>query len=90
MTEAESANRAPAPTAATVLEFVVTQLVDDPQALSIEAVPRRRAVDLEVRVAPGEMGRLIGRRGRTAQAIRSVVRAAAVRDSIDVNVEFVD
>jgi predicted RNA-binding protein YlqC (UPF0109 family) len=84
------ANRAPAPTASAVLEFLVTQLVDDPDSVSIEAVPRRRAVEFEVRTAPGEMGRLIGRRGRTAQAIRSVVRAAAVRDAVEVDVEFVD
>ena len=53
-------------------------------------VDRRRGVLLEVRVAPGELGRVIGRRGRTAQSIRTVVRAAATRDDITVDVDFVD
>ena len=39
---------------------------------------------------PGDLGRVIGRRGRTAQSIRTVVRAAAVRDETDVDIEFLD
>ena len=50
----------------------------------------RRGITLEVRVAPGDMGRLIGKRGRTAQSIRAVVRAAATRDGVSVDVDFVD
>ena len=45
---------------------------------------------LEVRVAPGDMGRVIGKRGRTAQAIRAVTRAAAVKDGVEVNIEFME
>ena len=45
---------------------------------------------IEVRVAPGDMGRVIGKRGRIAQSIRTVVRAAAVRDGVEVDVDFVD
>ena len=41
-------------------------------------------------MAPGDMGRLIGKRGRTAQSIRAVVRAAATRDGVSVDVDFVD
>jgi predicted RNA-binding protein YlqC (UPF0109 family) len=41
-------------------------------------------------VAPGELGRVIGRRGRTAQSIRTVVRAAASRDGVEIDVDFVD
>ena len=43
-----------------------------------------------MRVAPGDMGRVIGKRGRIANAIRTVVRAAAVRDGVEVDVDFVD
>jgi uncharacterized protein len=80
----------PAPRATAVLEHVVRSLVDDPDAVSIEGVRGRRGVTLEVRVAPGDMGRLIGKRGRTAQSIRTVVRAAATRDGVPVDVDFVD
>ena len=45
---------------------------------------------LEVKVGEGDLGRVIGRRGRTAQSIRTVVRAAATRDGVEVDVDFVD
>ena len=64
-------------TATAVLDHVVRALVDDPDSVSIEHVEGRRGITLEVRVAPGDMGRVIGKRGRTAQSIRTVVRAAA-------------
>jgi hypothetical protein len=79
-----------APTAAAVLEYLVRHLVDEPDGVAVEAVDRSRGVQLEVRVAPGDMGRVIGKRGRTAQAIRTVTRAAAVRDGVEVNIEFLE
>lgn len=86
---------AEAPIAEAVLEHVVRSMVDDPDAVKVEAQPgggRRRNLLLEVRTGPGDMGRVIGRRGKTAQAIRAVVRAAATRDGdgADVDVDFVD
>jgi predicted RNA-binding protein YlqC (UPF0109 family) len=84
-------NTISAATARTVLEYVVRSVVDDPDSVRIDVDDRRRgAVRLDVTVGPGDMGRVIGRRGRTAQAIRTVVRAAAARDDINVDVEFVD
>ena len=81
----------PAPTAARVLGYLVSELVDDPAAVMVEAVPRRRGgVLLEVHVGAGDMGRVIGRRGRTAASIRTVVRAAATRDGVEVDVDFAD
>ena len=90
MSEVDTANLVPAPTATAVLDHIVRALVDDPESVSIEGVDGRRGVTLEVRVAPGDMGRLIGKRGRTAQSIRAVVRAAAARDGVSVDVDFVD
>ena len=89
MTDVEG-NTKPAATAATVLEVLVRQLVDEPDGVTVDAVERSRGVQLEVRVAPGDMGRVIGKRGRTAQAIRTVTRAAAVRDDVEVNIEFME
>lgn len=93
--EAEAAPSAvagddPAPTATKVLRFLVGELVDEPDGVVIDQVDRRRGLLLEVRVASGDMGRVIGRRGRTAQSIRTVVRAAATRDGVEVDVDFVD
>jgi predicted RNA-binding protein YlqC (UPF0109 family) len=77
-------------TAQAVLGYVVKQLVDDPDAVSIELDDRGRRPVLNVHVGPGDMGRVIGKRGRVAQSIRTVVRAAAARDGGDVEVEFLD
>ena len=84
------ANAAPAPTATSVLDLLVSSLVDDPDAVRILPIEQRDRVRLEVRVGPDDMGRVIGKRGRVANAIRTVVRAAAVRDGVDVDVEFED
>ena len=73
-----------------MLDHVVRGLVDDPDAVRIDTEQRGRRTILEVHVAPGELGRVIGRRGRTAQSIRTVVRAAASRDGVEVDVDFVD
>ena len=80
------------PTATAVLDYVVRQLVEDPDAVSIELDDRGRRPALNVHVGPGDMGRVIGKRGRVAQSIRTVVRAAAARDGAggDIEVEFVD
>ena len=88
--EFEPANEVLAPTATEVLRYLVKALVDDPEAVHVDAIERRRGVLLEVRVAQGELGRVIGRKGRTAQSLRTVVRAAATRDGVTVDVDFVD
>jgi len=80
----------PAPTAISVLDLLVTSLVDDPDAVRIDPIEQRGKVRLEVRVGPDDMGRVIGKRGRVANAIRTVVRAAAVRDGVEVDIEFED
>jgi predicted RNA-binding protein YlqC (UPF0109 family) len=79
-----------APTAAAVLEHIVKSIVDDPEAVIVESTPDRGRVRLDVRVGPGDLGRVIGRRGRTAQSVRTVVRAAATRDDTEVDIEFLD
>jgi len=88
--DADDVNRIPAATARAVLDFLVRALVDDPDSVEVDAVEGRRGVSLRVSVAPGDMGRVIGKRGRTANAVRTVTRAAAVRDGVEVDVDFVD
>ena len=73
-------------TAAKVLEYLATQIVDSPDDVEVE-------VDgnvLRLHVAPDDMGKVIGRRGRVAQAIRTVVRAAGEKDGAEVSVDIVD
>lgn len=71
-----------------LVEVLVKSLVDRPDAVTVTGHESARAVVLEVRVAPEDMGKVIGRQGRVAKAIRTVVKAAAVRDGRRVNVEF--
>ncbi len=73
----------------TVLEYLAKAIVDDPDSVVVE-VEEGRNVSLRLNVSPDDMGRVIGRRGRTAQAIRTVVRAAAAREGMDVHVDIVD
>lgn len=80
----------PAPTAISVLDLLVTSLVDDPDSVRIDPIEQRGRIRLEVRVGPDDMGRVIGKRGRVANAIRTIVRAAAVRDGVEIDVEFED
>ena len=87
---ADSGNELAAPTATAVLTHVVSSIVDDAGAVQVEGVPSKGRLKLQVKVGPGDLGRVIGRRGRTAQSIRTVVRAAATRDGVDVDVDFVD
>ena len=73
-----------------VLEYLAKAIVDDPDSVSVEVDEGRSTVSLRLNVSPDDMGRVIGRRGRTAQAIRTVVRAAAAREGMDVHVDIVD
>ena len=79
-----------APTAVSVLVLLVTSLVDEPDAVRIDPIEQADRVRLEVRVGPDDMGRVIGKRGRVANAIRTVVRAAAAKDGAEVDVDIVD
>ena len=72
------------------LEHLVTGIVDHKDEVQVRRKELRRGEILEVRVHPEDLGRVIGRRGRTAQSIRTVVRAAATRDDVDIDVEFLD
>jgi predicted RNA-binding protein YlqC (UPF0109 family) len=88
--EDDDANTIPAANARSVLEYLVRSVVDDPDAVEISVSEGQRVTSLDVRVGDGDMGRVIGKRGRIAQAIRTVVRAAAVKDGVAVDIEFVD
>jgi predicted RNA-binding protein YlqC (UPF0109 family) len=79
-----------APTAEGVLRYLLSELVDDVDAIEISTEDRDGRLRFNVGVGPGDMGRVIGKRGRVANAIRTVVRAAAVRDGAEVEVEFLD
>lgn len=79
-----------APAAADLLRHVVSSIVENPDAVSIDASEDDDTIRFDVSVGDGDMGRVIGKRGRTAHAIRALVRAAAAKEGDSVDVEFVD
>jgi predicted RNA-binding protein YlqC (UPF0109 family) len=75
---------------ANVLKYLATSMADEPEAVSVDIDDTPRGVKLSLHVGPDDMGRIIGRRGRTAQAIRTIVSAAGARDGVVTNVDIVD
>lgn len=73
-----------------VVEHVVVSIVDQPDAVKVTTDDSHQKLRINVEVGDGDMGRVIGRRGRVANAIRAAGRAAAAADGLDVDVEFVD
>ena len=73
-----------------VLDYLARSLVEDPDAVYVDAEERGGRVLLRLNVAPSDMGRVIGRRGRLAQAIRTLVRAAGASERVDASVDIVD
>ena len=72
-----------------VLEYIARSLVDDPDSVRVTEETLEGSVVLRLSVAEGDMGKVIGRGGRTARAIRDVVRAAGTRDGVSASVEIV-
>ncbi len=73
-----------------VLEYVAKQLVDEPDAVEVVTIEEDRQLVLELHVADDDKGKVIGKRGRTAKALRTLVKAAAALDDENVTVEIVD
>ena len=72
-----------------LLEWLARALVSEPDAVQVERRDEGDTSTLVLRVAPDDLGRVIGRGGRTARALRTVVRAGAVRDGRRVGVEII-
>ncbi|MDT4954139.1 MAG: uncharacterized protein QOJ02_2277 [Acidobacteriota bacterium] len=72
------------------VEMIVKALVDDTEAVEVREVERRDALLIEVRVAEADMGKLIGRQGRTVRALRSLLHAASVKQNRRYILEIVE
>ncbi len=72
-----------------LLEKIAKSLVDDPDQVEVEQVESERLIILQLRVASDDMGKVIGKQGRIAKAIRTVVSAASIKEDKRVVVEIV-
>ena len=75
---------------AELLAYLARELVDDPDAVRVETEERDDALVLLLHVAPEDVGKVIGRQGRIARALRTLVRASAVREHRRVLLEIMD
>ncbi len=73
-----------------IVEYLARRLVDDPEAVSVEEVEREGAIVLQLHVAQDDVGKVIGRQGRIARALRTIVRAAAARREERVLLEILE
>jgi|TARA_B100001540_G_scaffold92321_1_gene83365 predicted RNA-binding protein YlqC (UPF0109 family) len=74
-----------------VVEYIVSEIVEDKKSVKVDiASSSEESVQIEVRTSPDDMGRVIGKRGRVARAIRTVAQAAADEEGLDSSVEFID
>jgi predicted RNA-binding protein YlqC (UPF0109 family) len=75
---------------AELLEYLARQLVDEPDAVRVERVEQDDTLVLRLHVAQDDVGKVIGRQGRIARALRTIVRAGSVRERRRVQLEIVD
>jgi predicted RNA-binding protein YlqC (UPF0109 family) len=72
-----------------LIEFIAKSLVDDPSAVSVTMNPRRGEIRVELSVADEDMGRVIGRGGRVANAMRALLRVAASQEGTRASLEII-
>lgn len=73
-----------------ILETIILNLVDDREAVTITEKVEDKTITYEVKVAEQDFGRVIGKQGRTAKAIRMVMKSVAGKEHKRVSIEFVD
>jgi predicted RNA-binding protein YlqC (UPF0109 family) len=86
----DAGNRVSGGTPLAVVTYLVNSIASEPESVVINTEERSGSVRFRIHVAPEDMGRVIGRRGRVAQAIRTVVAAAGARDGVQTSVDIVD
>ncbi len=72
-----------------ILEVIIKNLVDDVKSVSVEETQNDKSINLQVRVSEKDMGKVIGKQGRIAKSIRTVVKAIAAKENKKINIEFV-
>lgn len=73
-----------------VLEMIISNLVDNKNEISIEEIVNERTIDFKVKVSSNDMGKVIGKQGRVAKSIRTVMKSIGTKEGKRVNVEFVE
>ena len=72
-----------------LVEVIAKALVDNPDEVTVEEKTEGKNIKLELHVAPSDMGKVIGKQGRIAKAIRCVVKAASTKEDVRVDVDII-
>ena len=72
------------------LETIITSLVNEPSEVSINQIDGEKSIVFKVKVANSDMGKVIGKEGRIAKAIRTIMKALAAKEGKKISVEFID
>ena len=72
-----------------ILEVIILNLVNNKEAVEIKEIEEEKSIVFEVKVAESDMGRIIGRQGKIAKSIRTVMKAIATKEQKKVSVEFI-
>ena len=73
-----------------ILKTIIENLVDDIDSIEITETENNNIVDLQVKISKEDMGKVIGKQGRTANAIRTLMKSVAGKENKKINIEFVD
>ena len=73
-----------------ILKTIIENLVDDINSIEVTETENNNIVDLQVKISKDDMGKVIGKQGRTANAIRTLMKSVAGKENKKINIEFVD
>lgn len=72
------------------LEYIVTQIVDDPQKVEINEQEDQGMINFTIKVTPSNMGRIIGKNGKVIRAIRNVIKISAIKQNKKINIALIE
>ncbi len=73
-----------------ILKTIIENLVDDTESIEITEKENNKIIELQVKISKDDMGKVIGKQGRTANAIRTLMKSVAGKENKKINIEFVD
>ena len=73
-----------------ILKTIIENLVDDTESIEITEKENNKIIELQVRISKDDMGKVIGKQGKTANAIRTIMKSVAGKDNKKISIEFVD
>ncbi|MBS6610060.1 MULTISPECIES: KH domain-containing protein [Peptoniphilus] len=71
-----------------LIEYIAKSLVDDPSSVDVKSEENGDVINITLKVASSDMGKIIGKQGRIAKAIRAIIKAVSLKENVKVNLEI--